>query len=265
MIFSGIIGLAASVSQYRNSGKDTPKTASEAMTKGWDQERTLPPRFYAKHNRLVDLDIRTSSTQNQKRNPTRQQTAPPKIKLPHGGPDSLSIPTMQSQIPGNRNPRNHEGDSEGNNLDPKLRSPPQVVRHSSPESSAHGGAKAVYHVDKKETMKTHSIGTKSLTMILPNVTTPPAPSPQTALAAMKLPMLCAAAHHTVAPENTASVTKYNGFLPTVSLSLPSKGWNAVLVKRKAVDNQEAEFDEWKYDVMTGWEDAIIVPSKHLVE
>lgn len=43
--------------------------------------------------------------------------------------------------------------------------------------------------------------------------------------------------------------------------LPNKGWNAVDVKRKAVDNHEAEFEDLKYEVMTGCEDAMIVLSK----
>ena len=36
--------------------------------------------------------------------------------------------------------------------------------------------------------------------------------------------------------------RYGGFLPIVSLSLPNSGWNAVLVSRKAVESQDAEFE-----------------------
>jgi hypothetical protein len=38
------------------------------------------------------------------------------------------------------------------------------------------------------------------------------------------------------------------------------GWRDVEVSRKAVDNHDAEFDALKYDVMTGWLEAINVLS-----
>ncbi|KAK5629925.1 hypothetical protein RRF57_005639 [Xylaria bambusicola] len=73
----------------------------------------------------------------------------------------------------------------------------------------------------------------------PIVIIPPAPSPHTARAAMKLPMDCASAHHAVDPANTAMVTRYSGLRPTVSDKLPTSGWNAVAVSRKAVVSQDA--------------------------
>jgi hypothetical protein len=47
----------------------------------------------------------------------------------------------------------------------------------------------------------------------------------------------------------------------VSERRPTSGWNAVDVSRNAVVSQDALFDEWKYDVMTGCDDAMIVLSK----
>ncbi|GAB1214147.1 hypothetical protein ATERTT37_003307 [Aspergillus terreus] len=91
--------------------------------------------------------------------------------------------------------------------------------------------------------------------------TPPAPSPQQALAAMKLPMLCAVAHHAVVAKNTAIENKYTGLRPKVSEIRPNRGRKAVEVKRKAVDSHEAELEAWKWDVMTGWVEAINVESK----
>jgi hypothetical protein len=54
---------------------------------------------------------------------------------------------------------------------------------------------------------------------------------------------------------------YGRFLPIVSESRPKRGWKAVEVSRNAVDSHEAEFDDLKYDVITGWLDAITVESK----
>jgi hypothetical protein len=42
-----------------------------------------------------------------------------------------------------------------------------------------------------------------------------------------------------------NVKIYGGFLPIVSDILPKRGWKAVEVRRKAVDNHEALFDELK--------------------
>ncbi len=53
---------------------------------------------------------------------------------------------------------------------------------------------------------THSIGTKSLTIMLPIVIIPPAPRPQSARANIKLVMLSAKAHHSVASMKMVMVT-----------------------------------------------------------
>lgn len=98
-------------------------------------------------------------------------------------------------------------------------------------------------------------------MMLPNAPTPPAPSPQSALAAIKLSILPAKAHHMVARVKTPMLATNRGFLPTASDSLPSSGWNVVDVSRKAVDSQDAELAALKCDVMTGWDEAMRVPSK----
>jgi hypothetical protein len=88
-----------------------------------------------------------------------------------------------------------------------------------------------------------SIGTKSLVMIDPKDIIPPAPSPHNARAAMKLVMLWARAHHIVESRKIDRVNIMGGFLPIVSESRPKSGWKLVEVKRKAVDNQDALFDE----------------------
>lgn len=98
-------------------------------------------------------------------------------------------------------------------------------------------------------------------MILPSAATPPAPSPQSALAAMKLSILPAKAHPIVAIVKTPRLAMNKGFLPIASDSLPSSGWNAVDVSKKAVDSQDAELAALKCDVMTGWDEAMRVPSK----
>lgn len=105
------------------------------------------------------------------------------------------------------------------------------------------------------------MGTRSDVMMLAMVIEAPAPRPQSALAKIKLVMLCARAHHRV-PSVNKTIPKINGgFLPIVSDNRPARGWKAVEVNKKAVDSHEALFDEWKCDVITGWLDAIIVPSK----
>lgn len=98
-------------------------------------------------------------------------------------------------------------------------------------------------------------------MMLDIVIEAPAPRPQSALAMIKLVMLCASAHHSVPAVNKINPNINGGFLPIVSDNLPARGWKAVEVNKNAVDSQEALFAEWKYDVITGWLDAIIVPSK----
>lgn len=46
----------------------------------------------------------------------------------------------------------------------------------------------------------------------------------------------------------------------VSEILPQSGCSEVEVSKKAVDSHEAELDALKYDVMTGWLEAISVES-----
>lgn len=77
-------------------------------------------------------------------------------------------------------------------------------------------------------------------MILPRVMAPPAPTPQTALAAIKLSILCANVHQAVARVKMIRQMMKRGFRPTASDRRPSRGWVAVDVSRKAVDNHEAE-------------------------
>lgn len=105
------------------------------------------------------------------------------------------------------------------------------------------------------------MGTRSLTIILPSVIIPPAPTPHAARAIIKLVMLCARAHHSVASAKISIVQIYGVFRPTLSDKLPSSGWNAVDVNRNAVDSHDAEFELLKYDVMTGCDDAMSVLSK----
>jgi hypothetical protein len=102
--------------------------------------------------------------------------------------------------------------------------------------------------------------TRSFVMTLPIESTPAAPIPQKALAAIKLPILSAAAHHAVVAASSRSPARYKGRRPNVSDSRPISGWRDVEVSRKAVDSHDAEFDALKYDVMTGWLDAINVLS-----
>jgi hypothetical protein len=80
---------------------------------------------------------------------------------------------------------------------------------------------------------------------IPIATTPAAPKPQNARAAMKLPMLCARAHHPVVADKSARPNKYSGRLPTVSDMRPKSGCREVDVSKKAVDNHDAELDAWK--------------------
>ena len=102
--------------------------------------------------------------------------------------------------------------------------------------------------------------TRSLAMMLPMDRTPAAPSPQKARAAMKLPMLWASAHHAVVRARKRRPNRYNGRRPMVSETRPKSGCRAVEVRRNAVDSHEAEFEALKYEVITGWLDAIKVES-----
>lgn len=42
---------------------------------------------------------------------------------------------------------------------------------------------------------------------------------------------------------------------------PRRGWKLVEVSRKAVESHEAELEEPKYEVITGWLEAMMVLSK----
>jgi len=95
----------------------------------------------------------------------------------------------------------------------------------------------------------------------PSVIMPPAPRPQKARAAMKLPMLWARAHQAVAAVKSAMEPTYRPLRPSESDRRPTRGWKAVAVSRKAVLSHEALLLAPKCDVMTGCDDAMMVPSK----
>lgn len=101
----------------------------------------------------------------------------------------------------------------------------------------------------------------SLIMILPISRVPPAPIPHTALAAMRLPILVAREHQSVATDKMAVVPRKSGFLPSASDRRPRNGCETVDVIMKAVESQDAEWAAPKYDVIAGWEDAMMVVSK----
>jgi hypothetical protein len=90
--------------------------------------------------------------------------------------------------------------------------------------------------------------------------TPAAPMPQKALAMMKLPILCASAHHAVEAARKTRPNRYSGRRPMVSDMRPKSGWIEVEVNRNAVESQDAEFEAKKYEVITGWLDAMSVES-----
>lgn len=92
------------------------------------------------------------------------------------------------------------------------------------------------------------------------VNIPPAPIPQTALAAIKLPMLPARAHHAVAIEKTKHEKTKGIFRPIVSDTRPYRGWNEVAVSMKEVESHDAALDELKAEVMDVWVEAMIVVS-----
>jgi hypothetical protein len=75
--------------------------------------------------------------------------------------------------------------------------------------------------------------------------TPAAPTPQNARAAMKLPILCAAAHQAVVAARKIKPARYNGRRPKVSDKRPMSGWSDVEVNRKAVESHDAEFEALK--------------------
>lgn len=93
------------------------------------------------------------------------------------------------------------------------------------------------------------------------VNIPPAPNPHTALAAMKLSMLSASAHQTVARVKISAETTKGSLRPVTSLMRPKSGWKLVDVRRNDVDNHEASFAAWKWEVMEVCVEAMMVESK----
>lgn len=108
---------------------------------------------------------------------------------------------------------------------------------------------------------TYSTGIMSLIMILPISKVPPAPIPHTALATMRLPILVAREHHSVATDRMAVVPRKSGFLPSASDRRPRNGCEIVDIIMKAVESQDAEWAAPKYEVIAGWEDTMMVVSK----
>ena len=90
---------------------------------------------------------------------------------------------------------------------------------------------------------------------------PPAPRPHAARARMKLVMDPARLHQTVPSRKIKVISRYGFLRPMLSEMPPTMGLELVEVRRNAVDSQDALLDEPKYDVMTGWDEAIIVASK----
>lgn len=108
---------------------------------------------------------------------------------------------------------------------------------------------------------TYSMGIMSLIVMLPISMVPPAPTPHRALAAMRLSMFVASAHHSVAMEKVASVPRKSGFLPNESERRPRNGCDTVDMSMKAVESHDAKWAAPKYDVITGCEDTMMVVSK----
>lgn len=81
------------------------------------------------------------------------------------------------------------------------------------------------------------------------VNIPPAPSPHTALAAMKLSMLPASAHQTVARVKMSAETTNGSLLPVTSLTRPNSGWKLVEVSRNDVESHDASLEAWKCEVI----------------
>lgn len=105
------------------------------------------------------------------------------------------------------------------------------------------------------------MGIMSLMMMLPISMVPPAPTPHNALAAMRLSMLPASAHHSVAAEKVASAPRKSGFLPNASERRPRKGCETVDMSMNAVESHDARWAAPKWDVITGCEDTMMVVSK----
>lgn len=64
-------------------------------------------------------------------------------------------------------------------------------------------------------------------------------------------MLGATEHQTTAMPSIAKVTSMMGLRPRVSDSGANMDMQAVEVIRNEVESQDAEFEEWNSDVMTG--------------
>ena len=94
-------------------------------------------------------------------------------------------------------------------------------------------------MDKTKCPIAYSIFTRSLTMIATVDIAIPPPNPNSALPKIKLWILVARAHHTVATVNTSMPPINNGFLPSASLRRPAKGCVAVMVTIGAVESHEA--------------------------
>jgi hypothetical protein len=82
-------------------------------------------------------------------------------------------------------------------------------------------------------------------MTPPIESTPAAPMPEKALAAIKLPMLFAPAHHAVVAARNRRPAKYKRRRPNVSERRPMSGCSEVEVSKNAVDSHDAEFEALK--------------------
>lgn len=90
---------------------------------------------------------------------------------------------------------------------------------------------------------------------------PPAPNPHRVRAAINDPISGAKAHQAIPEASADDANSMIGLRPKVLDNGANIGIQAVEEIRNAVDSQDAEFDVWKSDVMTGWLDAIRVASK----
>ena len=68
---------------------------------------------------------------------------------------------------------------------------------------------------------------------------------------MNDPMLGATEHQAIAMASIIEVTSMMGLRPMVSDNGANMGRQAVEVIKKEVESQDAEFEEWNSDVMTG--------------
>jgi hypothetical protein len=88
-------------------------------------------------------------------------------------------------------------------------------------------------------------------MMAPKTMAPPAPSPQRALAKIKLRIDGEIAHHNVPSAKARREKIKGGRRPMVSDRRPNIGWKAVDVKRKDVESHDAELEDLKYEVIAG--------------